>query len=314
MGVYLLTGGSGTIGTALTKQLLSAGHKVRTLSRNEHSIQTLHRSIDPKHHVNLSCLIGDVRDIDRLMMAMRGVDYCIHAAAIKVIQLCEYDPKEAVLTNVLGSINVVDASIKSDVKRTVLISSDKEVLPVNCYGMTKGCAEKVFLASNRYCGAGDKKFVIARYGNVWNSNGSVAGVWKKQAEAGQLRITNREATRFHWKIDEAVNFVLDVTHNAAPETIHVPKLPSYKLGELADAFERVYEVPRPAEIIGLTPGEKLHETMVSEFESYQAEDKADRYILHHQRPVCEGGWAYMSSTNWKLGRQHLEDLIRETFR
>lgn len=310
---HVIIGGTGSLGTALSKNLLDQGHKVRTFSRDEHKIERLERAIPKDQRARLSCIPGDVRDKADLTRACEGADYIINAAALKIIKTCEYAPMEAIKTNIIGSMNVIDAALACNVKRAILISTDKACLPANLYGMSKGCAEKVFTHANRYCGAKEGKFLVARYGNVWFSNGSVIKTFMEQAMSGVLQITDGECTRFHWTIDSAVNFVLDVLKNAPAGTISVPKLPAYKLSDLCHAFMRVYELGREPVVLGLRQGEKKHESMISEFESHSAKEEADRYVLHPGKTLNNGGWNFTSGTPGKrLGREELERLIRET--
>lgn len=301
------------MGTALTLSLLEAGEKVRTLSHNEHNIEKLQARVPKEKLVNLSCHKGFVEDLKRVKRSMRGCDFAIHAAATKVISVCEHNPVEAINTNILGSANVIDAAIDCHVKRVTLISSDKAVNPSNIYGATKLCAERLFIHANSYSAGHPPEFLVARYGNVWKSNGSVIHAFMKQAQDGVLRVTNKECTRFHWTIDEAVNFVLDVLQHADAGTISVPRLPSYKLEDLANAFMNVYRLEQEPIITGTVQGEKLHESMISEHESHYAKEKEDRFIITPGKSCNSGGWSFSSGSNkWRLGRMALEDLIRKS--
>lgn len=261
---YLITGGTGTLGTALTHTLLAQGHKVRTLSRSEHSITRLEESVAVADRPRLSAMCGDVRSPSRLRLALRGVDYVIHAAALKGVSRCEYDPGEAVLTNVQGTINVALACVEEGVKRAVFVSSDKACSPHNLYGMTKAVGERVWLASNRYSAGQSPEFVAVRYGNCWGSNGSVIHRWR--ASTGPIVLTDPECTRFHLRVPDAVEFVLSALRSGETGSLYVPVLASYRLRDLATAFD----ASKRPEVIGLQPGEKLHETMVNEHEARHA--------------------------------------------
>jgi UDP-N-acetylglucosamine 4,6-dehydratase len=296
--VYLITGFTGSLGSFLTRKLLAEGHKVRGVARNEHNIERLVSSIPKAHQERLSPFIGDVRDRYRLWRAFAGVEYIIHAAALKGVNHCEYEPSEAIKTNIEGTVAVFDACLDTEVSRAVLVSSDKAVSPSNLYGMTKATAERVWLAANRYCGSRPGKFVAVRYGNVWRSNGSVLHIWEKQLqEVGKLTITNPECTRFHLRLSEAADFVLKALHEAEPETLRVPIIPSYRLADLAKAFAPDAQ----QEVTGLRPGEKKHEAMVSEEESIYATKHAGYYSIKPGIVQGDKPFTYTSGTNtWRL--------------
>jgi UDP-N-acetylglucosamine 4,6-dehydratase len=289
MATFLITGGTGSLGTALAQHLLGEGHNVRAYARNEHSHELLERAIPEPSRVRLSCTIGDVLDVDRLKLALSGCDYLIHAAAAKVIPLCEYSPIEAIHTNVDGTINAALAVIATpSVKRAVFISTDKACSPATLYGATKLCGERLWLRANNYRPMA-KPFVAVRYGNVFGSNGSVVRIWREALAAGQpISVTEPSATRFHLRLDEAVKLVLRVLHEAAPGELWVPKLRTYKVGDLASVFS-----PR-CDRVGIRPGEKLHESMVSEHESIDARDEGDHYVLTPGIHQGSGGWTFHS--------------------
>lgn len=308
MATYCCTGGSGSLGTALTHALLAQGHKVRSISRNEHRISALEASIPIEHRSRFSALVGDVRDRYRLHRAFDRVDYVIHAAALKGVGRCEYDPAEAMKTNVIGTQSVADACLDARVKRAIFISSDKACSPHNLYGMTKACGERLWLASNRYSAGIGTEFVAVRYGNCWGSNGSVIHKW---GEEGPLRLTDPECTRFHLRIPDAIELVLSVLRSGATGSLYVPLLPSYRLRDLADA----YSATRPREVIGLQPGEKLHECMVNENEARHSVREGER-IRIDPTLAGDGMSEYTSATNsekrpgtgWHLT---VEELRRE---
>lgn len=302
MNTYCITGGSGSLGTALTHTLLAQGHKVRAIARNEHRIAALVQSVTPSLRGNLSAMCGDVRAPSRLRLAFRDVDYVIHAAAMKSVGQCEYDPGEAVLTNVQGTINVALACIENGVKRAVFISSDKACSPVNLYGMTKATGERLWLASNSYSAGIGTEFVAVRYGNVWGSNGSVIRKWEEQ---GTITLTDPECTRFHLRIPDAVDLVLSALQVGVAGSLYVPLLPSYRLRDLASAAS-----PQAKQVvIGLQPGEKLHECMVNEYEASHAVKEEGRIRID---PSLKGNGVkeYTSGANtWRLTVGQLREEI-----
>lgn len=274
--VYLVTGGTGSLGTALAKHLLAQGHRVRAFARNEHSHEKLEATIPAEDRPLLSCLVGDVTAANRLELAMDGCDYLIHAAAAKVIPLCEYSPVEAIRTNIDGTINAALAAIKNaGVKRAVFVSTDKACSPSTLYGATKLCGERLWLQSNRYCPT-SQKFVAVRYGNVFGSAGSVIHAWLAQvAEGKRLTVTDPNATRFHLRMNDAVTLVLRTLHLATPGDLWVPKLQTFRLSDLANAVDP----GSPFDVSGLRAGEKLHESMISEDETIDARDAGDHFVL-----------------------------------
>ena len=312
---WLITGGTGSLGTALTQALLSEGHKVRVFARDEHRHDVLEKAIPKAHKANLSCLLGAVEDRRRLRRAVRGVEYVIHAAAQKVIDRAEYNPIECIQTNTLGSINVLEACIDAKVKRAVLVSTDKARAPSTLYGATKLCAERAWLAANRYRGSETGLFSACAYGNVWGSRGSVLQAFAEQAQHGFLTLTDIECTRFHITIEQAVRFVRDAVDKADPGTLWIPKIPSYRVGDLATAFESIYEIKKPRVVLGLRPAEKRHESLVSENEwSSVKESIADpgnpnggRYVLEPGKVHRSEEGSYTSGKNsWKLTIDQLE--------
>lgn len=329
--VYLITGGTGSLGTALTKLLLAQGHKVRVLARNEHRHEHLRQGIAEDLRPNLSNLIGSVEDSRRLEIALRGVDYVVHAAAQKSIPLAEYNPVECARTNIEGSINVIEGSIRSGVKRAVLVSTDKASSPATLYGGTKFVAERLWLNANRYSAGKEPHFVAVRYGNVFASQGSVIHAFVKQAQYGALEITDPNCTRFHIKLDQAVAFVLEALHRAGPGELWVPKLPTYRLGDFAHAFRIVYGLSKQPSITGLRLSEKLHESMISVDESPSLKGEEDgHYVLepgvihnylpesytrmirdHANIPKMSKAWSYSSGTpGWALTVEALREEIK----
>jgi len=274
--VFLITGGTGSFGKAFIRRLLEAHDpaSVRVYSRDELKQWELRRELGEDSRV--SFLIGDVRSRDRLEMAMRGVDVVIHAAALKQVPVCEYNPFEAVQTNVHGAENVVAAAIAHDVPRTLALSTDKAVNPVNLYGATKLCAEKIITQGNAYAGPGPSRFASVRYGNVVGSRGSVVPLFKKQAEQGELTITDESMTRFWITLEQAVEFVLSSLTLMRGGEVFVPRIPSMRISDLADALAPDAE----RRIVGVRPGEKVHEVLITENESRHARVLPDRFVIY----------------------------------
>jgi FlaA1/EpsC-like NDP-sugar epimerase len=310
---YLITGATGSLGSSLTQYLLSQGHKVRAFARNEHGHQRLWEATPKTQQANLSCLLGSVEDLERLRRACKGATRVIHAAAQKIISTGEHNPSEVVKTNILGTMNVIDAAIDCGVSRAVFVSSDKAAASVNHYGHTKAVGEKLWIHANRYDPM-HQPFVAVRYGNCWNSKGSVIQSFQAQMQYGYLTLTSGECTRFHWLLEDAVRFVLHALEEAKPGELWVPKLPAYKLFDLAYSFMDVAggDWKEPV-LIGLRPGEKLHESMIANDEAFMAREDGVRYIItpgQAQKSPLSGG--YHSSTPTRLGKEALRTIIRET--
>lgn len=262
-GSILVTGATGFFGRAFVKRALETeiAHRVCIFSRDEFKQAQMRAAFNDDSR--LRWFVGDVRDLPRLRRAMEGVETVIHAAALKRVEVGEYNPDELVKTNILGAMNLIEAAQTTidgylRPRNVVALSTDKAASPINAYGSTKLCAEKLFLAANNMRGHTGPRFAVTRYGNVWNSTGSVVPTWKRMmADGKRIRVTNPEATRFFMTIDEAVDLVLKAV---GLETLVVPNLPAYRLGDLAEAMGGEIE------ITGMGPGEKLHEAMVSEDE------------------------------------------------
>jgi UDP-N-acetylglucosamine 4,6-dehydratase len=259
--VVLITGGTGSFGKEFAKECLNKGVKqVRVFSRDELKQSQLREEIKDRR---LECLIGDVRDYDRLCVAMQGVDICVHAAAMKRIEACEHDPQEAIKTNVQGSVNVANACLSSNVKVAILISTDKAVYPVNLYGSTKLTAEKVWIQSNTYRGTNHPtKFSVVRYGNVLGSRGSVLHLFKDQLTKGVLKVTDWRMTRFFITLQEAVDLVQLATEFMQGGEIFIPTLKSASIYALAQLVAGKI----PIEITNQRGGEKLHESLITKEE------------------------------------------------
>lgn len=266
----LITGGTGSFGHAMARTLLAQGEqRVVIYSRDEVKQDAMRVEFnDPR----LRFFIGDVRDKERLIRAMHGVETVYHAAALKRVPQCEYNPVEAIKTNILGSINVCDAAIDAQVKCVVALSTDKATSPVNLYGATKLCVEKVITAYNAYA-PGQTRFMCVRYGNVAGSRGSVIPLWREHV--GPMPITEPKMTRFWITLEEAVALAQRATEGRGGETF-IPHLSAYQLGDLAEAMGR----PTILTPYGLRPGEKMHELMVSEDEMHLARDYGTHLCLH----------------------------------
>jgi UDP-N-acetylglucosamine 4,6-dehydratase len=274
--VILITGGTGSFGKACVKKLLESHSPaaIRIFSRDELKQWEMAREFD--NHPKLRFLIGDVRDAGRLRRAFEGVDYVIHAAALKHVPACEYNPVEAVRTNVDGAINVINAALDTNVKKVIALSTDKAVNPVNIYGATKLASDRLFIQSNSYSGqTHPTRFSAVRYGNVMGSRGSVIPLFRKQAESGVLTITDPRMTRFWITLPQAVDFVLTSFEIMQGGEIFVPKIPSMKITDLA----KVIAPKAKLKVVGIRPGEKLHESLTTQEESATIREMKDRYIV-----------------------------------
>ena len=305
----LITGGTGSFGRALTKVLLSQYQLARLaiLSRDELKQFEMRQQFSERDFPCLRYFLGDVRDKDRLYRAFDGVDIVIHAAALKQVPAAEYNPREAVLTNVVGAMNVIDAAIDRNVKRVIALSTDKAASPINLYGATKLCSDKLFVAANVYSGLHDTRFSVVRYGNVVGSRGSVIPFFLKMREKGVLPITDPRMTRFWITLEQGVNFVLACLARMHGGEIFVPKIPSMNIMDLAKAIAPECRT----EIVGIRPGEKLHEVMVPEDDAHHTFEYDDyfailptfdgwdseSYVAKHGGKKCSDGFRYSSETN-----------------
>ena len=299
----LVTGGTGSFGTRFVETVL-ARHRPRRLavfSRDELKQSEMQARFK---HPALRFFIGDVRDRERLLRAMHDVDVVVHAAALKQIPACEYNPFEAIQTNVMGAKNVIDAAIDSGVKRVIALSSDKAVNPLNLYGATKLCAEKLFVQANTYGFARGTTFACVRYGNVIGSRGSVIPLFQTQRANGSVSVTDPKMTRFWITLQQGVDFVARCLGQMRGGEIFVPKLPSTRILDLVEAVAPGCRV----DFVGIRPGEKLHEVLISEDEARQARELDDMFVVEPlspswgYRPWTEGrrlaaGASYASDTN-----------------
>jgi UDP-N-acetylglucosamine 4,6-dehydratase len=305
----LLTGGTGSFGKRFTETVLRdlRPRKLIVFSRDELKQHEMAQQFPMREYPSIRYFLGDVRDKERLYRAFDGVDVVVHAAALKQVPAAEYNPMEAIKTNVLGAANIIDAAIDRGVKRVIALSTDKAAAPINLYGATKLCSDKLFVAGNSYAGANDTRFAVVRYGNVVGSRGSVIPFFLQQRATGVLPITDVRMTRFWITLDQGVRFVLDSLDRMHGGEIFVPKLPSMKMTELARAIAPECEL----KIIGIRPGEKLHEVMVPEDDArstLEFEDHfrilpsfhdwdADDYYRGAGGTRCPEGFSYSSDRN-----------------
>lgn len=271
--VILITGGTGSFGKKFVETVLSNYNpkKIIVFSRDE---MKQYEMAQKYNHPCVRYFIGDIRDYDRLNLAFKKVDIIIHAAALKIVPTAEYNPFEAVRTNIIGSQNVISAAISNDVERVIAISTDKAASPVNLYGATKLCAEKMFIAGNKYSPDGTK-FSVVRYGNVIGSRGSVIPFFLDCRKTGIIPITDTRMTRFWIKLEQGVEFVSSCLENMNGGEVFVPKLPSTRIVDLAKIVAPECEI----KIIGIRPGEKLHETLITADDARYTLDKTDRFVM-----------------------------------
>ena len=275
----LITGGTGSLGQALTKRLLEFDvDTIRILSRNESKqVQMSSEFSDTR----LRFLIGDIRDKERLIKSMEDIDIVFHAAALKHVPIIEYNPFEAIKTNVVGSQNVIDASLIQNVEKVICIGTDKAVSPLNTYGATKLLMEKLFISANNYLNI-DKsrtKFFAVRYGNVFGSSGSVIPIFLEQAKNNKkITITNEAMTRFSITMDQALDFILDCAINGKAAEIYVPKIKGYSISQIKDIFQESFDNCE-IENIGIRPGEKLHEVLINEEEMRYCWDLENKFMI-----------------------------------
>ena len=313
----LVTGGTGSFGKKFVEIMLRdyRPHRLVVFSRDElkqHEMQT-----SGFEHPSLRYFIGDVRDAGRLRRAFAGITVVVHAAALKQVPACEYNPLEAIQTNIMGGRNVIDAAIDEGVRRILALSTDKAVNPINLYGATKLCAEKMFVQANAYAGSRDTRFSCARYGNVVGSRGSVIPIFLEQRRRGKITITDPRMTRFWLTLEQGVRFVIRCLELMHGGEIFVPKIPSMRIVDLAETIAPGCEV----EYIGIRPGEKLHEALVSDHESRHTVATEEMYVIQPTHPWWKSenwlqakplpdGFRYSSDTNeqW-LSRRQLEELI-----
>lgn len=318
----LITGGTGSFGNAFVEIMLNRYRPERLIifSRDELKQSLMQKKFSELEYPCLRYFIGDVRDRNRLYRALTGVEFVVHAAALKQIPSCEYNPLEAINTNVLGAANLIDAAIDRNVQRVIALSTDKAANPINLYGATKLCADKLFSAANSYAGAGPTCFSVVRYGNVLGSRGSVVPLFLRERANGVLPITDPRMTRFWITLSQGVEFVLKCFERMSGGEIFVPKIPSMNIMDLARAIAPECQT----EIVGIRPGEKLHEVMVSEDAALNTVEYDDYFTIlpsleqwlaqgnvdgHGKR--CPEGFSYSSDNNtvW-LSQEELREWVR----
>lgn len=312
----LITGGTGSFGRAFVKRVLEKYEPRRVIvySRDELKQYEMAEQLKDKR---LRFFLGDVRDLNRLQRAMTGVQVVIHAAALKQVPAAEYNPFECIKTNVLGAQNVIEAALNTGVERVVALSTDKAANPINLYGATKLCSDKLFVAANAYAGGRGPIMSVVRYGNVVGSRGSVVPYFLKARQNGVLPITDPRMTRFWITLDQGVEFVLESVRRMHGGELYVPKIPSTDIMTLVEALAPDCRT----EVIGIRPGEKLHELMISEDDSRRTRDMGSHFVLEPQQPwwdnsllnvgkPVEEGFSYRSDNNpERLGVQQVRDLL-----
>lgn len=321
----LITGGTGSLGRQLVETIFAKHPKVARVvifSRDEFKQSEMAKVYSPDRYPTLRYFLGDVRDPSRLRRAMEGIDTVVHAAALKQVPAAEYNPFEAVKTNVVGAQNVIDACLDMGVRRVVALSTDKAAAPINLYGATKLCSDKLFCAANNFRGARDIRFSVVRYGNVMGSRGSVIPFFLESRRTGVLPITDERMTRFNISIDDGVGLVLHALENMWGGEIFVPKIPSYRITDVAEAIGPDCD----RQVTGIRPGEKLHEEMITETDGLNALELDRHFVIAPSTRLwdldaycerfggrrCKFGFRYCSGTNtdW-LTVDQLRRLIRE---
>lgn len=319
----LITGGTGSFGRKFVETILLRYPEIERLvvySRDELKQFEMAQEFSDKTYGQLRYFIGDVRDRDRLVRAMEGIDVVVHAAALKQVPACEYNPFEAIKTNILGAQNIVEAAIASNVHKVIALSTDKAAAPINLYGATKLCSDKLFVAANNYRGKRDLDFSVVRYGNVMGSRGSVIPFFLNKRKEGTIPITDERMTRFNITLEEGVNLVLFALTNMWGGEIFVPKIPSYRITDLAEAVAPGCR----REIVGIRPGEKLHEEMITETDALTTVEFKDYFVIlpsiqlwdvdefmrAFEGNPCPAGFKYNSGTNsdWMTVEQIREQI------
>lgn len=307
----LITGGTGSLGKALVKELTAYNpKKIIVFSRDELKQSEMRWRYPDDEDCPVRYFVGDIRDVDRLRRAFEGVDVVIHTAAMKQVPACEYNPVEAVNTNVLGARNIIDAALDCGVPRVLAVSTDKAVNPVNLYGATKLVMEKLFIHANSYSGYDGPMFSCVRYGNVFGSRGSVMAAWRNQA-GDVLLITDFNSTRFVITIEQAANFVLNSLAIMTGGEVFVPKLKACSVRDLTEIFN-----DKRCEIIGMRPGEKMHETLISPDEAHNVHDIGHCYVVASPFSVIDFGrsnmpenFLYRSDLVDKVSREWLREAV-----
>ena len=321
----LITGGTGSLGKHLTKIIFERWPNIKRLviySRDEQKQFQMAQEFSEKEYPSIRYFIGDVRDLERLKRAFTGIDYVIHAAAMKHVHIAEYNPDECVKTNIGGAENVIKAALSSNINKIVALSTDKACAPINLYGATKLTSDKLFIAANNIKGNKDIQFSVVRYGNVMGSNGSVIPFFINKRNSGKIPITDSQMTRFNISLDGGVEMVLHALENSWGGELYVPKIPSYRILDLAFAIAPKCEI----EIIGIRPGEKVHEEMITSSDSYNTYDLGKYFVIWPTQPnwdlnefvkvndakLIKPGFSYNSgeNTEWETV-ESLRSLIKE---
>jgi len=306
----LVTGGTGSFGKKFVEMILNRYPNIKRLvvySRDELKQFQMAQTWSPEKYKAMRYFIGDIRDKDRFRRACEGIDYIVHAAALKQVPVAEYNPMEFIKTNILGAENVIEVALDMNIKKVVALSTDKAAAPINLYGATKLCADKLFIAANNMKGSRDITFSIVRYGNVIGSRGSVIPFFLEKRDEGTLPITDLEMTRFSISLIEGVELVLFVLANSIGKEIFIPKIPSYKIVDVVRAIAPECKIVD----IGVRPGEKIHEEMITKSDSYHTIDAGKYYIIlpplnkedtkfyleYYNAVPVEKGFSYNSGTN-----------------
>lgn len=323
----MVTGGTGSFGKRFIKTLFEKHPNIRRVvvySRDELKQYEMAQSFPPEKYPNIRFFLGDVRDQSRLKRAMQNIDIVIHAAALKQVPAAEYNPFEVIRTNVLGAQNVIEAALETNVSRVVALSTDKAAAPINLYGATKLCSDKLFVAANNFTGSRELRLSVVRYGNVMGSRGSVIPFFLQKRETGVLPVTDERMTRFNITLDQGVQMVLYALESCLGGEILIPKIPSYRIMDVAEAVDPTCR----KDIIGIRPGEKLHEEMVNTSDCWNTiendqyyvivpnlhhrdhKDTIQRFSKHHQALSVRDYFEYTSDKNdeW-LTVEQLRDLI-----
>lgn len=322
----LITGGTGSFGKKFTSVLLERYKPKKIIIYSRDELKQFNMQNDKKFKKfkdSLRFFIGDVRDLRRLRLAMSEVDFVVHAAALKQVPTAEYNPFEAVKTNIYGAQNIIECAMECKVKKIIALSTDKAAAPINLYGATKLTSDKLFVAANNYRGFNDISFSVVRYGNVLGSRGSVVPFFIKQKDEGVLTITDESMTRFNITLDEGVDFVISCFQKMWGGELFVPKIPSYRISDVAKAVSPDSKI----KIIGIRPGEKIHEEMITQTDSLNAVEFDNYYVIlpsmklwdiddflnnsnDTQGKFCKPGFSYNSGNNeYFLSQDELKRLI-----